>query len=174
MTGARYDAIVVLGARVYRGGGPSDALRYRVHTGARLYREGKAPLVVFTGGSPEPATTPTEAQVALRLALAEGVPLEVCLLEEESRTTWENAAFVAPLLRERSMARVRVVTDRYHLPRALRCFWAHGIAADGEPSRREDGSLFVPRRRATALVREAGALLQRPRLLTVKPPRPGS
>lgn len=172
-----FDALVVLGARVLPDGRPSDALRYRVHTGVRLFHEGAAPLLLFTGagaagppGAPS-AGLPTEADVALRLATAQGVPEDRCLLERASMTTWENAAFSAPLLRERDARRVLVVTDRYHLFRALRCFWAHGIDAEGSPTVRDDGSLFVPRRYRYALSREAASLARRPLLLVTRPPR---
>ncbi len=165
----RWDAIVVLGARVFRGGAPSDALRYRALTGAQRFLSEGAGCLVFSGGTHD-AATPTEARVAMLLALKAGVPAEDCVLEEESRTTWENALRVAPLLRARGASKVLVVTDAYHLFRALRCFWSQGVKAEGAASHREDGSLFVPQRRLTALTREAAALLQRPRLLVSRPP----
>ena len=44
------DAIVVFGARVYNDGRPSDALADRTRTGCRLYLDGLAGQVVFSGG----------------------------------------------------------------------------------------------------------------------------
>ena len=45
------------------------------------------------------------------------------------------------MLRQRGWSRVLVVTDRYHLPRALFAFWSCGLraagsAAPGKPARR--------------------------------------
>jgi uncharacterized SAM-binding protein YcdF (DUF218 family) len=161
-------ALVVLGARVAKDGRPSDALRHRAATAAALYHQGAAPRLLLCGGAIGGA--PPEAEVALGVVTALGVPEAACILESRSRNTWENAQFAAPLLRAHAPGRALVVTDRHHLFRALRCFWAQGVAADGAPSLR-DGVPFVPRRRRAAWAREAAALVRRPRLLWVRPVR---
>lgn len=51
-------------------------------------------------------------------AIAAGVPPAAIVVELRARTTRENVAFTAPLLKERGIARVVVVTSPYHSRRA--------------------------------------------------------
>jgi uncharacterized SAM-binding protein YcdF (DUF218 family) len=108
-----FDAIVVAGARVWRGGRPSRALSRRTQVAIELWKSGHAPLLVFTGGVGQ--HPPAEAEVAARLAREQGVPESALRIENRSRNTLENAAFARELLGAR---RVLVVTDAYHV---LRC-----------------------------------------------------
>ena len=48
---ANAKAIVMLGARVLPSGYAAPALQYRAQKAARLYLEGRAPLIIFSGGS---------------------------------------------------------------------------------------------------------------------------
>lgn len=160
-------AIVVLGARVHPGGVPSGALRARVERGAALFHEGLAPLLVFTGGG---ATHPTEAEVAQGLAHALGVPASACLLETRSRTTQENAAFTAPLLASRGIHRVLLVSDPFHLFRAVRLFWWEGIDATPVATAWRERGLGTTERLLWSL-REVPSLLRRPWLLAARRPR---
>jgi uncharacterized SAM-binding protein YcdF (DUF218 family) len=162
------DAIVVLGARVLEDGTPSSALTARTEHGARLYREGVAPLLLITGGSvghPRP-----EAEVAAELARRFGVPDRALLLERQSRSTIENATLSAPLLRDRGAGRIALVTDPYHLFRATRCFWREGFEVLPAPT---DLSLRNLRwnDRLYWLAREALSVLRRPALLLTRRPR---
>jgi uncharacterized SAM-binding protein YcdF (DUF218 family) len=109
----RWDAIVVAGAAVWRGGRPSKALTRRTSAGVALWRSGHAPRLVLTGGVG--AHGPAEAQVAAVIARQQGVPESALVIEDRSRTTEENARFARELLGD---ARVLVVTDAYHV---LRC-----------------------------------------------------
>ena len=56
-----------------------------------------------------------------------GVPADARLTEEASRSTHENAEFSAPLLRQRGVKRILVVTDRLHMRRAEGAFAAAGF-----------------------------------------------
>lgn len=152
-------AIVVLGARVLPSGAAAPALEHRAHKAAELYLAGRAPLIVFSGGSP--SGLPSEAAIAAALAVARGVPHSACLVEDQSRTTRENAAFTAPLLRARGIRQVLLVSDAYHLLRAQAQFARLGIQTLPVPSGRPLGT-------AAALVqtaRESVALLRHPWLL---------
>lgn len=115
---ARYDAIIVAGCRVDPDGQPSLALQRRTREAVALWRAGRAPLLVFTGGVG--TYPPSEAQAAGDYARRLGVPAEALLLEDRSTSTEENARFSADLLDPAS--RVIVVTDTYHVLRAERVF----------------------------------------------------
>jgi uncharacterized SAM-binding protein YcdF (DUF218 family) len=116
------DAIVILGC------GSATRLACRVERGVELFRQGAAPLLLFSGGGrgAEP-----EAVIMRRLALASGVPEAAFLLEPHSRNTWENAGESARLLRLRGLRRVVLVSDRAHLPRAVLLFRLAGLDIAG-------------------------------------------
>lgn len=112
-----FDALVVAGCRVLPDGGPSPALARRVDLAVSLWEDGVAPRIVLTGGG----SPVTEARAAAERCLARGVPAGALLLEEASRTTLENAAFAARLVR----GRVLVVSDAAHAFRCRRVFRRH-------------------------------------------------
>lgn len=74
--------------------------------GAELYFEGRAPLLIFSGGSgritrrlfDEP-----EADLFARIAIARGVPEGRILVENRSTNTGENVRFTRQLLAERHL-----------------------------------------------------------------------
>lgn len=125
------DAIVVLGARVRPDGQPSPTLRARAAHAAELFHRGLAPRLVFSGGVGDSGAS--EASVARDVAIALGVPADACLLEEDSHSTAQNAAFTANLLRRERLRSIIIVTDPSHLPRARRLFEARALTVTGSP-----------------------------------------
>ncbi len=113
-----WDAVIVAGCRVMPDGRPSPALERRVRTAVALWKAGRAPRIVMTGGVGE--NPPSEAEAAARLAHALGVPESALVRESQSTTTAENAQFAARVVDAR---RVLVVSDTYHV---LRCEWLFG------------------------------------------------
>jgi uncharacterized SAM-binding protein YcdF (DUF218 family) len=126
---SQFDAIVVLGAAVWDGGRPSPTLLRRINHAAELYHEGAAPLIVGSGGLGK--HPPSEADVMLAQLVGLGVPASVIRTETRSHTTLENAVFTARILRQNNLKNVLVVSDKYHLPRAVLCFRKLGFAAQG-------------------------------------------
>lgn len=130
--GMRLDAIVVLGCPVALDGRASPTLVRRAALGARLYLDGRAPRVVFSGGVTRAARV-SEAAAAAAVARALGVPEPAITLEDRSQTTEENARFSAQLLGPE--AHVLLVTDDYHLRRARWIFAPHFARVDAEGAR---------------------------------------
>ena len=131
------DAIVVLGGGVSRNSWGIDlkSAADRVWFGARLYRAGRAPLVLLSGGSLEElGYTWPEAPAMATFLRDLGVPESAMLLESESRTTRENAVYSENLLRARGIRRVLLVTSALHMPRALATFRKLGIDAIPAPT----------------------------------------
>ena len=120
------DAIVVLGAPLRPDGHLSLAGRERVEEAARLYAEGLAPLVLFTGGA---AHSAAEAPAMARRAEELGVAREAILIEDSSSTTAENARFSAEILRSRGVRSVWVISQPFHLRRGRRLFRLQGFTA---------------------------------------------
>ncbi len=164
---AKAEAIVVLGARVLEGGVASSALRARVERGVALYREGLAPLLLFSGGVG--THPPSEAAVSRKLALAAGVPEAACVLEEESHSTEQNAQFTARLLRERGIRSVVLVSDPYHLLRASRYFRREGVIVHPSPALLSERNIHWLDRWYWTL-REAMALVISPSLWWISSP----
>lgn len=96
------EAIILLG------GDPGDRVPYAVE----LYKKGIAPIVIVVGDG---------GRMAHALEVA-GVPSSAIIQEADSRTTWENARNVAPILEERGIVKVVLVTSWWHTRRALACF----------------------------------------------------
>ncbi|RCX32231.1 YdcF family protein [Thioalbus denitrificans] len=102
----------------------------RVLHAARLYRAGKAPRIVVSGGNlPWDASVASEAEAIRGLLMEWGVPETAVLIEPGSRTTRENAILTRELLEREGLDRVLLVTSAFHMPRALGAFRAVGIEA---------------------------------------------
>ena len=134
-----YDVIVVLGAAVWPGGQPSPALQCRVLHAVDLLQRGYAPHLLVSGGVGK--HPPAEAEVMQCLAVAHGIPRTSIVLEDQATSTFESAWRCRDLLGQHSWSRVLIVTDRYHLTRALLAFRSVGIraggsAVPGKPARR--------------------------------------
>lgn len=53
--------------------------------------------------------------------------VQASLLEEKSKTTFENARFAKKILKESSINKIILVTHAYHMPRAMWCFKDVGL-----------------------------------------------
>lgn len=146
---ARYDAIVVLGARVHPDGQASATLIRRVHRGAALVQRGIAPKLVLSGG--KVGSDVSEARAALPHALSRGVHEDAIALEESSTSTETNASEVARIID--ANARILIVTDAFHVMRSVRLFRGHFRNVDGI------GTLGGLRSRVRGSLREAFVLV---------------
>lgn len=122
-------AVVMLGAAVWPGGEPSPTLERRAGHAAHLFLHEQADFLVLCGGLGK--HPPTEAEVAAEICTAKGVAHEALILEDRSTTTLENLENARNLLARHGCSRVWVVTDRYHLPRAVLTARILGLRAKG-------------------------------------------
>ena len=121
------DAIVALGGGICK----RDAMVYpdmfegadRIWHAARLWKAGKAPIVVVSGSN--------DLESAVPLLVDFGVPREAIVVDDKSRNTYENSRFTESLLLQRSdtpaansptrggtRLRILLVTSAWHMPRA--------------------------------------------------------
>lgn len=124
-------AIVVLGGGMngesrFGQGGDFNSAGDRLWRGADLFLAGKAPLILLSGGSMLEGAVPEAQLMAARLT-ALRVPSSALLLEPQSLTTRENALFSAPLLKERGIRHVLLVTSAAHMRRSVALFTAQGL-----------------------------------------------
>jgi uncharacterized SAM-binding protein YcdF (DUF218 family) len=138
------DVIIVLGAALDRSGAPGLALRLRLETAAAAFHAGRAPLIIVSGAGE--STPMKESLVAL------GVPPTAILVEPRATSTRENAIECGALMRTHRLTHALVVTQPFHMRRALRCFTRAGftvelLAAPGTPRLashvRELGARFI-------------------------------
>jgi len=127
-------AAVVLGAGVEIDDTPTENSARRVVRAVQLYHQGLVPRVLFSTGNRSPGGV-SEAAAMARFAETLGVPREAILLEEGSRTTWENALYSARILRDRGIGRIILVTDPLHMRRSRETFAAQGLTVAPVPSR---------------------------------------
>jgi uncharacterized SAM-binding protein YcdF (DUF218 family) len=148
----RADAIVVLGAAQYEGR-PSPIYLARLEHALDLYRDGVAPLLVVTGGRGVAGERWTEGAAGRRWAQEHGVPAGSILVEESSRNTYENLIGVAGLLRPRGLDQVVLVSDPFHMFRAMAQAREVGLEAHPSPTRSSPISAS-PAKLAAAVLRE--------------------
>ena len=93
----------------------------RVETAIALWKQGYAPVLIFSGGSSDPESV-ASAELMKRTAVAAGVPANAIAVEGASATTEENAKLVADLMKARGLVSAILVTSPYHQRRAAMLF----------------------------------------------------
>ncbi|SRR5579883_1423987 len=134
------DAIVVLGGGTKPAVPPRPWVEVseegdRVLYGAKLYREGKAPRVILSGGRIEwKGGGPPESGDMAQLVEAMGVPASAILQDPTSLNTYENAVNVKQIMVAQGIRRILLVTSAMHMPRSLLIFKHLGIDAIAAPT----------------------------------------
>ena len=138
---ASCDVIIVLGAAVRPGGQASPALRRRVLHAVSMLHRGHGQRLLLSGGLGK--HPPAEAYVMRQLALAAGAAAACIFVEDRAASTFDSAVYCARIVRQQGWSTALVVTDRYHLPRAVLTFRCLGVPAYGSAA---PGGTFPPRR----------------------------
>jgi uncharacterized SAM-binding protein YcdF (DUF218 family)/glycosyltransferase involved in cell wall biosynthesis len=109
------DAIVVFAGGVGESGRAGTGVQERVARAVDLYRDGLAPAIIFSSGY---VFNLREAEVMRAIAVDNGVPANVIVLEERAANTYENVANTARILEQRGWRRILLVSSPYHMRRA--------------------------------------------------------
>jgi len=130
-------AIVVLGGGLAYANGRSGPVDIGPHSDRlwmafELYRAGKSPLILISGGSGTGGTP--ESLLAARVLRAWGVDPSAILTEEQSRDTHENAVFSQRILAAKGIDRIILVTTAVHMPRASATFRHTGLTVFPVPT----------------------------------------
>lgn len=132
---AGLDYLIVLGARVEPDGSPSKALKRRIDAAAKYLADNPQTVAVATGGMGTDEVIP-EAECIKSELLRLGIEENRILVENQSATTAENMEFAMRLMENGKAAKVGVVSNNYHIFRALKLARragfedVHGLAAD--------------------------------------------
>ena len=141
----RADAIVVLGGATNgathgnRLADVNDQADRLLHALA-LYKAGKAPVIVVSGGSR--SWEAPESVLMSEILQAMGVPEDAIIEERVSRNTLENARYTRDVLAKHNLSRVLLVTSAFHMRRAETMFRLQGV--DVIPSATDYQVLHTP------------------------------
>lgn len=122
------DAIVVLGGAT-RGISPpaimADMNEHgdRILYAAKLYQEGKAPLIVLSGGRIDwYGNQESEADDMAEILQIMGIPSYALIKEPSSLNTYQNALYTKKILEEKGIKQVILITSAFHMPRSVLIF----------------------------------------------------
>ncbi|MEJ0054063.1 MAG: ElyC/SanA/YdcF family protein [bacterium] len=149
------ETALVLGASVIRGE-PSPILEARTDSAIELYKAGKAGKILVTGDNG--ALNHDEVTPVRKYLIDAGVAAEDIFLDHAGFDTYSS------MYRARSVfgvTSVIVVTQDFHLPRAVFIARALGLPAYGFPAREERGTFYNYLREVPASVKAARDLLMR-------------
>ena len=122
------DCILVLGAAVYNDR-PSPMLEDRILQGIALYEQGFADRIIMSGDNGQ--MNYDEVNVMRSYAIAEGVPPIHVFMDHAGFSTYESVYRAQAIFQVEKMI---IVTQDYHLYRALHTANRLGIEAYGVPS----------------------------------------
>jgi vancomycin permeability regulator SanA len=125
------DCALVLGAGLRDDGTPSDVLRDRLDEALVLYRRGRVRRILVSG---DHQSATYDEPNAMRVYLeAEGIPPEAIFMDHAGLDTYSS------MWRARHVfgaSRIVVVTQRFHLARAVWCARSLGMEAEGSAADR--------------------------------------
>jgi SanA protein len=125
------DCALVLGAGIRDDGSPSDVLRDRLDEALALYRAGRVTKIIVSG---DHQASGYDEPNAMRVYLeANGVPAPAIFLDHAGLDTYSS------MWRARHVfgaSRIVVVTQRFHLARAVWCARSLGMEAEGSAADR--------------------------------------
>ncbi|MDB9313518.1 YdcF family protein [Spirulina sp. CS-785/01] len=135
------DAIVVLGGCIKPATYPRPMIDItekgdRILYAAKLYHDGKAPVILVTGGRIQwgyKQLPPESEDMATLLHLLD-VPDSDILQETRSLNTYQNAIYSKKILQRENLKRIILVTSALHMPRSYMIFQKQGIEAIPAPT----------------------------------------
>lgn len=120
---------IVFGAGLWRDGSPSPVLRDRVATAADLYHSGKVEKLLMSGDNSSPGHNEPAAMQDFAINL--GVPEGDIVLDYAGRRTYDTCYRARDIF---DVDAAILVTQGFHLPRALYTCNALGVSAIGVPA----------------------------------------
>lgn len=108
----------------------------RILYGSWLYKQGKAPLIIVTGGRAEWLGDGGNPESEDMTAIAEimGVPSSAIIQEGQSFNTRDNAINTKQILIKRGLNKILLVTSALHMPRSMEMFRKVGVESIAVPT----------------------------------------
>lgn len=117
---------IIFGAGLRRDGTPTAILRDRVETGAKLYLAGKVEKLLMSGDNS--FENYNEPEAMRQYAISLGVPNQNIVLDYAGRRTYDTCFRASAIFGVKSAL---LVTQKFHLPRALFLCNMLGLTASG-------------------------------------------
>jgi SanA protein len=144
----RAQAALVLGAQVKPDGTPSHMLADRITAAEELYRTGRVDKLLLSGDHSR--VKYDEVGTMRRILLARGIPGKDIFTDHAGFDTWDSAQRARRVF---GVSTAVVVTQRFHMARALYAARRAGLRVSGFAAERRDYGRVMARLR----VREAAA-----------------
>lgn len=119
-------AAIIFGAGLRRDGTPTAVLRDRVETGVRLYFDGKVEKLLMSGDNS--LIDYNEPEAMRQYAISLGVPEQDIVLDYAGRRTYDTCYRAKSIF---GLESALLVTQKFHLPRALFLCNVLGVKATG-------------------------------------------
>jgi len=126
------DAAIVLGAKSYHGKEYNPCLVSRVNAGVTLYTGGYVSKLIFSGGK-DREDNANEAKTMEEIAQNSSILQGDILLEQQSTSTYENLVNSARVIKENDLTNATIVTEPFHIARALLVAKSLGIETNYYP-----------------------------------------
>jgi len=122
------DVIVVLSSGAFNDGTLGYFTLLRTLQGIKLYREGLADKIIFSGGNmPGNRLDLSISQKMAEIASENGVPEKARIIEEKSLTTYQNAVETKKIMEKYKLKDALLVTSAIHMKRAMLTFERAGV-----------------------------------------------
>jgi vancomycin permeability regulator SanA len=154
------DVGIVFGAGAPQGR-PSPMLIGRLDLGLRLYRSGTVQVLLVTGDNSR--SHYNEPLVMRDYLVGKGMPRDRIVLDYAGFTTWDSCVRAKKIF---GVDRAILITQRFHLPRALTLCRAVGITAWGVG---DDSRTYAPVATTLSYLREVPAAVKAVYALVVRP-----
>lgn len=128
---------IVYGAGLWRDGSPTPVLRDRVATAVELYNEGKVEKILMSGY--RRSELYNEPASMKKYAVSLGVPETAIVLDLAGHRTYDTCYRAREIF---NIEKAILVTQQFHLPRALYTCRVLGVAAVGVSADRRDYRTF--------------------------------
>lgn len=119
---------MIFGAGLKAKGQPGDVLEDRIKTAIRLYRDGRVGKFVMSGDN---SANHDEVQAMNNYALLSGLPAETIITDDFGVSTLESCRRVKTVF---GLNKIILITQKYHLRRALYLCNSLGVDAVGVPA----------------------------------------
>ena len=159
-TKSRFDAVLVLGAQVKPDGSLSKMLKERLDTGISIYNAGLTDRMIMSGDHGREDYD--EVNAMKDYAVSQGVPSECIFMDHAGFSTYESMYRAKKIF---ETDRLVVVTQKYHMYRALYDAGAMGIDAKGVTcdTKVYRGDKYRKLREAVARVKDVGYTIAKPK-----------
>lgn len=127
------DAAIVLGTAIWDDK-PSPVFKERINHAILLFKTDSVGYLIFTGGIGE-GKKYSEAEIAKKYAIQNGIPESKIFTEEKSTITDENLKFAKDIVDENGFSKILIVSDPLHMKRAMLMAKNRNIDAYSSPTK---------------------------------------